>query len=140
VSNPYLRSICTMHEQAWVAMAHGHAKIEGKPMASMVHTACRLSIRTATADAILGKQERLSSRINGTAHSLSRVFRPAARPRLRDGGHVPKPERLTAPGLALRRPATDDFPRRRRRRRPHTRHVTFRKIRSLGAETKSGGP
>ncbi|MDB5461355.1 MAG: thiamine pyrophosphate binding protein [Caulobacteraceae bacterium] len=35
---PNLRSICTMHEEASVAMAHGYAKIEGKPMACMMHT------------------------------------------------------------------------------------------------------
>jgi acetolactate synthase-1/2/3 large subunit len=35
---PNLRSITTMHEEASVAMAHGYAKIEGKPMACMFHT------------------------------------------------------------------------------------------------------
>ncbi|MEI9890619.1 MAG: thiamine pyrophosphate-binding protein [Caulobacteraceae bacterium] len=35
---PKIRSICTMHEEASVAMAHGYAKIEGKPMAAMFHT------------------------------------------------------------------------------------------------------
>jgi acetolactate synthase I/II/III large subunit len=39
---PHLRSICTMHEEASVAMAHGYAKIEGKPMACMMHTAVGL--------------------------------------------------------------------------------------------------
>jgi acetolactate synthase I/II/III large subunit len=33
---PTLRSICTVHEEASVAMAHGYAKIEGKPMACMM--------------------------------------------------------------------------------------------------------
>jgi acetolactate synthase I/II/III large subunit len=35
---PNLRFITTMHEEASVAMAHGYAKIEGKPMACMMHT------------------------------------------------------------------------------------------------------
>jgi acetolactate synthase I/II/III large subunit len=38
LTEPKLRSICTMHEEASVAMAHGYAKIEGKPMACMMHT------------------------------------------------------------------------------------------------------
>lgn len=38
LTTPSLRSICTMHEEASVAMAHGYAKIEGKPMACMMHT------------------------------------------------------------------------------------------------------
>jgi acetolactate synthase-1/2/3 large subunit len=42
VGEPRLRSICTMHEEASVAMAHGYAKIEGKPMACMMHTAVGL--------------------------------------------------------------------------------------------------
>jgi thiamine pyrophosphate-dependent acetolactate synthase large subunit-like protein len=35
---PDLRSLTTMHEETSVAMAHGYAKIEGKPMACMFHT------------------------------------------------------------------------------------------------------
>ena len=35
---PNLRSLTTMHEEASVAMCHGYAKIEGKPMACMFHT------------------------------------------------------------------------------------------------------
>jgi acetolactate synthase-1/2/3 large subunit len=35
---PNMRSLTTMHEEASVAMAHGYAKIEGKPMACMFHT------------------------------------------------------------------------------------------------------
>jgi thiamine pyrophosphate-dependent acetolactate synthase large subunit-like protein len=35
---PTLRFITTMHEEASVAMAHGYAKIEGKPMACMMHS------------------------------------------------------------------------------------------------------
>lgn len=35
---PNLRSITCMHEEASVAMCHGYAKIEGKPMAAMFHT------------------------------------------------------------------------------------------------------
>jgi acetolactate synthase I/II/III large subunit len=42
LTTPRLRSICTMHEEASVAMAHGYAKIEGKPMACMMHTAVGL--------------------------------------------------------------------------------------------------
>ncbi|HEY0341603.1 MAG TPA: thiamine pyrophosphate-dependent enzyme [Steroidobacteraceae bacterium] len=42
VTTPTLRSICTMHEEASVAMAHGYAKIAGKPMACMMHTAVGL--------------------------------------------------------------------------------------------------
>ena len=42
LTEPKLRSICTMHEEASVAMAHGYAKIEGKPMACMMHTAVGL--------------------------------------------------------------------------------------------------
>ena len=42
LTTPTLRSICTMHEEASVAMAHGYAKIEGKPMACMMHTAVGL--------------------------------------------------------------------------------------------------
>jgi acetolactate synthase I/II/III large subunit len=34
---PNLRFITTLHEEASVAMAHGYAKIEGKPMACMMH-------------------------------------------------------------------------------------------------------
>lgn len=36
-SSPDLRFITTMHEEASVAMAHGYAKIEGKPMACAFH-------------------------------------------------------------------------------------------------------
>jgi thiamine pyrophosphate-dependent acetolactate synthase large subunit-like protein len=42
VTQPNLRSIMTMHEEASVAMAHGYAKIAGKPMACMMHTAVGL--------------------------------------------------------------------------------------------------
>jgi acetolactate synthase-1/2/3 large subunit len=42
VTAPNLRSIMNMHEEASVAMAHGYAKIEGKPMACAVHTAVGL--------------------------------------------------------------------------------------------------
>jgi acetolactate synthase-1/2/3 large subunit len=38
VNAPNLRSLTTMHEEASVAMAHGYAKIAGKPMACMMHT------------------------------------------------------------------------------------------------------
>src|SRR6185312_16470045 len=38
LTQPNLRFITTMHEEASVAMAHGYAKIEGKPMACMMHT------------------------------------------------------------------------------------------------------
>jgi acetolactate synthase-1/2/3 large subunit len=38
LTQPALRFITTMHEEASVAMAHGYAKIEGKPMACMMHT------------------------------------------------------------------------------------------------------
>ena len=38
LTQPTLRFITTMHEEASVAMAHGYAKIEGKPMACMMHT------------------------------------------------------------------------------------------------------
>ena len=38
LTKPDLRFITTMHEEASVAMAHGYAKIEGKPMACMMHT------------------------------------------------------------------------------------------------------
>ncbi len=36
-TSPDLRFITTMHEEASVAMAHGYAKIEGKPMACAFH-------------------------------------------------------------------------------------------------------
>ena len=36
-TSPNLRFITTMHEEASVAMAHGYAKIEGKPMACAFH-------------------------------------------------------------------------------------------------------
>ena len=42
LTSPTLRTICCMHEEASVAMAHGYAKIEGKPMACMMHTAVGL--------------------------------------------------------------------------------------------------
>ena len=42
VTEPTLHPIVNMHEEASVAMAHGYAKIEGKPMACMVHTAVGL--------------------------------------------------------------------------------------------------
>ena len=38
LTEPKLRFITTMHEEASVAMSHGYAKIEGKPMACMMHT------------------------------------------------------------------------------------------------------
>ncbi len=38
VTEPNLRFITTMHEEASVAMAHGYAKVSGKPMACMMHT------------------------------------------------------------------------------------------------------
>ena len=38
VTQPNLRSVLNMHEEASVAMAHGYSKIEGKPMACMFHT------------------------------------------------------------------------------------------------------
>ena len=38
LTEPKIRSITCMHEEASVAMAHGYAKIEGKPMACMFHT------------------------------------------------------------------------------------------------------
>ena len=42
LTQPKLRFITTMHEEASVAMSHGYAKIEGKPMACMMHTAVGL--------------------------------------------------------------------------------------------------
>jgi thiamine pyrophosphate-dependent acetolactate synthase large subunit-like protein len=42
VTDPKLRSLLTMHEEASVAMCHGYAKIEGKPMACGMHTAVGL--------------------------------------------------------------------------------------------------
>jgi acetolactate synthase-1/2/3 large subunit len=42
VTEPTLHPIVNMHEEASVAMAHGYAKIEGKPLACMVHTAVGL--------------------------------------------------------------------------------------------------
>jgi thiamine pyrophosphate-dependent acetolactate synthase large subunit-like protein len=42
LTQPNLRFITNMHEEASVAMAHGYAKIEGKPMACMMHTAVGL--------------------------------------------------------------------------------------------------
>ena len=42
LTDPQLRFITNMHEEASVAMAHGYAKIEGKPMACMMHTAVGL--------------------------------------------------------------------------------------------------
>ena len=38
LTQPTLRFITTMHEEASVAMAHGYAKIAGTPMACMMHT------------------------------------------------------------------------------------------------------
>ena len=38
LTQPKIRSLTTMHEEASVAMAHGYAKIAGKPMACMFHT------------------------------------------------------------------------------------------------------
>jgi acetolactate synthase I/II/III large subunit len=38
LTQPNLRFITTMHEEASVAMSHGYSKIEGKPMACMMHT------------------------------------------------------------------------------------------------------
>lgn len=38
LTQPKLRSLTTMHEEASVAMGHGYAKIAGKPMACMFHT------------------------------------------------------------------------------------------------------
>ena len=38
LTQPKLRSLTTMHEEASVAMSHGYAKIAGKPMACMFHT------------------------------------------------------------------------------------------------------
>jgi acetolactate synthase-1/2/3 large subunit len=42
LTRPYLRTICAMHEEASVAIAHGYAKIEGKPMACMMHASVGL--------------------------------------------------------------------------------------------------
>jgi acetolactate synthase-1/2/3 large subunit len=42
LTSPKLDFITTMHEEASVAMAHGYAKIEGKPMACGMHTAVGL--------------------------------------------------------------------------------------------------
>ncbi len=42
LTEPKLDFISTLHEEASVAMAHGYAKIEGKPMACMMHTAVGL--------------------------------------------------------------------------------------------------
>jgi len=42
VSGPSLNFITTLHEEASVAMAHGYAKVEGKPMACGMHTAVGL--------------------------------------------------------------------------------------------------
>jgi acetolactate synthase I/II/III large subunit len=38
LTQPKIRSLTTMHEEASVAMCHGYAKIAGKPMACMFHT------------------------------------------------------------------------------------------------------
>ena len=38
LTEPNLRFITTMHEEASVAMGHGYAKVAGKPMACMMHT------------------------------------------------------------------------------------------------------
>jgi len=38
ITEPKLRSILTLHEEISVAMCHGYAKIEGKPMACGMHT------------------------------------------------------------------------------------------------------
>ncbi|MGZ6011188.1 MAG: thiamine pyrophosphate-binding protein, partial [Caulobacteraceae bacterium] len=38
LTQPKIRSLTTMHEEASVAMSHGYAKIAGKPMACMFHT------------------------------------------------------------------------------------------------------
>src|SRR6185295_14675703 len=38
LTQPNLRFITTMHEEASVAMGHGYAKVAGKPMACMMHT------------------------------------------------------------------------------------------------------
>jgi acetolactate synthase-1/2/3 large subunit len=38
VTNPRLTFLTNVHEEASIAMAHGYAKIEGKPMACGVHT------------------------------------------------------------------------------------------------------
>ena len=38
LTQPKIRSLTTMHEEASVAMCHGYAKISGKPMACMFHT------------------------------------------------------------------------------------------------------
>ncbi|HEX7416969.1 MAG TPA: thiamine pyrophosphate-dependent enzyme [Steroidobacteraceae bacterium] len=42
LTEPMLDFITTMHEEASVAMSHGYAKVEGKPMACMMHTAVGL--------------------------------------------------------------------------------------------------
>ena len=42
LSDPKITYITTLHEEASVAMAHGYAKIEGKPMAVGMHTAVGL--------------------------------------------------------------------------------------------------
>ncbi len=42
LTRPYLRTICALHEEASVAIAHGYAKIEGKPMACMMHASVGL--------------------------------------------------------------------------------------------------
>jgi len=42
VNAPSLELLTCMHEEASVGMAHGYAKIEGKPMACMMHTAVGL--------------------------------------------------------------------------------------------------
>ena len=42
LTEPKLEQIINMHEEASVAMCHGYSKIEGKPMACMVHTAVGL--------------------------------------------------------------------------------------------------
>lgn len=42
LANPKLDWITTLHEETSVAMAHGYAKIEGKPMACAMHTAVGL--------------------------------------------------------------------------------------------------
>ncbi len=42
LTEPKLDFISTLHEEASVAICHGYAKIEGKPMACMMHTAVGL--------------------------------------------------------------------------------------------------
>ncbi len=75
LTSPNLRFITTMHEEASVAMSHGYAKIEGKPMACMMHTTVGLQ--------------------HGLDGHLQRVC--GSRAHLHDGGRVDRRARRETP-------------------------------------------